>query len=110
MAVTAPRKPVVNKADRDLDLIDVVEVTRAYLVEHPGERTWSGLLVAATYDDRVIHKMVTRGNLACAYAWNYPHGHPQALPKDCAWFRQGAGDCALLYQQAWRAGDATEEV
>jgi len=105
VAVNAPVKPpkpkAGDKADaRDAETLDVVEATREYLQAHPPPRTWSGLIA-----DGCVVRTVSWGDLRCSWAWNYPADHPFALPKHIVWFRKGAGDVALLYQQSWRGCD-----
>jgi len=60
-------------------------------------------------DPRVTVRKVTRGDNSCTYAWAYAAGHPQAPPKNVAWFREGPNGVALLYQQGWRAIDPPDD-
>jgi len=111
MAVTAKKKPVpVKPPDRSAETMEVIEVTRGYLDELPnsaivGSRTWASLLTAADVDARVRVRQVLRGDNSCTYAWAYAPNHPQAPPRNVAWFREGREGQALLYQQGWRAID-----
>lgn len=110
MAVTAPaKKPKPEKKpDRSLELLEVIQVTRGYLADHPDDRTWASLLEACLDDPRCVVRRVTRGDNSCSLAWAYPAGHLQAPPRDVAWFREGPHGLALLYQQGWRGCDPPE--
>lgn len=109
MAVTALKKaPKEKPPDRTLELMDVIEVSRGYLADHPGDRSWAALLDACLGDGRCRVRRVTRGDNSCSLAWAYRVGHPQAPPRNVAWFREGPGGQALLYQQGWRGCDPPE--
>ena len=116
MAVTAPKKaPAEKPPDRTAEIMTVIQVTRAWLAAHPpeaidGPRTWLSLLSAAALSDGLcLLRKVTRGDNSCTYAWAYVPGHPQAPPRNVAWFREGAGGLAMLYQQGWRAIDPLDD-
>ena len=116
MAVTAPKKkPPEKKPDRSAESMTVIQVTRGWLAEHPpelidGPRLWSSLLVdAGRGDPRCVRRQVTRGDNSCTYAWAYVTGHPQAPPRNIAWFREGLDGKAMLYQQGWRAIDPPDD-
>jgi hypothetical protein len=99
MAVTAPKKVKPH----DGEMLEVVEVTRGYLDEHPsGERTWQSLLEACMTDSRVEFRRIEFGDLSCSQAWGYRSDDPRAANQNKAWFRQGKDGQALLYQQGWR--------
>jgi hypothetical protein len=122
MAVTSPKKaPAEKKPDRSAESMVVIQVTRGYLADHPpesfdGPRQWATLLAACgraekltTRDLRCEYKTVTRGDNSCTYAWAYVAGHPQAPPRNVAWFREGPDGKAMLYQQGWRAVDPPDD-
>lgn len=115
MAITAPKKPVKEKPpDRSAEILEVIQVTRGYLVEHPSEaiggpRMWRSLVEACLRDTRCVVKRVTRGDNSCTYAWAYVPGHPQAPPRNIAWFREGPQGQAMLYQQGWRGCDPPDD-
>lgn len=106
MAVTAPKKVKAKKLEPHAgELVEVVEVTRGYLEEHPPDatvRTWQSLLEACMTDARVEFRRVEYGDLSCSQAWAYREDDPRAAMQNKAWFRQGKDGQALLYQQAWR--------